>query len=282
MTSATRYRDRRISLLTQHGKERVMAPLFADLLGAQLELATGLDTDTFGTFTRDVARQGNQLEAARKKALAGMELLGVDCGVASEGSFGAGVLGIFPTNLELVILVDSKEDFEVVGRAEGPPHHLHQQIASYDALEEFARSASFPEHGLVLRPDNDRDPRIRKGIRDWPALRAAFDEVCSDSTTSTVFVESDLRAHMNPTRMGVIRRATENLIERMRSECPRCASPGFWAVERIPGLPCRDCGAPTDETRAVRWACIRGDHFETRSVLNDGFAEPFRCPQCNP
>ena len=73
----------RFSILTQHGKEREMAPLFAGGLDVRLELAMGFDTDSFGSFTREVARQGNQLEAARAKATKGMELLALDFGIAS-------------------------------------------------------------------------------------------------------------------------------------------------------------------------------------------------------
>ena len=94
------YAGARFSILTQHGKEREMAPLFADGLDVRLELAMGFDTDSFGSFTREVARQGNQLEAARAKATKGMELLALDFGIASEGSFHPGSFGLYPSNLE--------------------------------------------------------------------------------------------------------------------------------------------------------------------------------------
>lgn len=260
----------------------MVAPLFADLLGVRVELATGFDTDTLGTFTRDVVRQGSQLEAARKKARKGMELLGLDLGIASEGSFGPDAFGLFPSNFELVIFIDRSRNLEVVGRAEGPAHHLHERVATREALDAFARETDFPAHGLVVRPDDQNDPRIRKGLVDWPALHAAFDEALAASRSSVVFVESELRAHFNPTRMGTIRLATENLINRIRSECPRCRRPGFWAVERIAGLPCRDCSSPTDEARAERWGCVTADHFELREVNAGRFADPSRCPLCNP
>lgn len=276
------YRGRRIALLTQHGKERVIRPLFADLLSAEVELATGFDTDAFGTFTRDVVRDGDQLEAARKKAEKGMDLLGLECGLASEGAFGADALSFFSSNLELVVLVDRERDLEIVGRAVGPPHQFHARITTHDALVAFAERASFPGHGLVLRPDGESDSRIVKGLADAAGLRAAFDEALAQSSSGAVFVESDLRAHMNPTRREVIARATKDLIQRIQSPCPRCASPGFWAVERIAGLPCEECSSPTSETRAVRWGCVRGDHFETRDVVTGRLADPLRCPLCNP
>lgn len=276
------YRNERFSLLTQHGKERIMAPLFAEAFGVALELASGFDTDLLGTFTRDIARQGDQLEAARRKAEKGMELLDVQCGVASEGAFGPDPFGLFPWNVELVVLVDRVRSIELVGRAQGAAHHLHEQVATHDALDAFARRAGFPEHGLVVRPDGQNDLRIRKGIVEWLLLHAAFEEALSQSRSGAVFVESDLRAHMNPTRMEMIRKATANLIERMNSACPGCGTPGFWLVERIAGLPCRDCGLPTDETSAERWSCVAADYSETRDLSAGRFADPYRCGTCNP
>ncbi len=284
MTAGPRgpYAFARFSILTQHGKEREMAPLFADALDVRLELATGFDTDSLGSFTREISRQGNQLEAARTKAKKGMDLLALDFGIASEGSFHTGAFGLFASNLELVVLVDRRHGLEIVGRAEGPSHHFHDRVTTRDDLEVFAQKAGFPVHGLSVRPEHDCDPRVQKGLNDWPALHAAFGQALAESASSVVWVESDLRAHMNPTRMATIRRATENLIRRILSECPRCESPGFWAVERIAGLPCRDCKGATFEGQAERWACVRCDHFELRDLNAGLLADPARCPSCNP
>jgi len=276
------YRGRRFSLLTQHGKERILAPLFAQSLAVDLEVATGFDTDSLGTFTRNIARQGDQLQAARRKAEVGMDILGLQCGVASEGAFGPDPFGFFPWNVELVLLVDRVRGIEIVGRAHGPAHHLHDQVVTRDSLDSFARRAGFPEHGLVVRPDGENDPRIVKGLAQWPKLHAAFEEALAQSTSGTVFVESDLRAHMNPTRMEMIGKATANLIERMKSECPQCGAPGFWLVERIAGLPCRYCDMPTDEACAERWSCVAADHTEVRDVSAGRLGDPSRCGTCNP
>jgi len=276
------YRGGRFSLLTQHGKESVVTPLFREMLDATVELTTGFDTDTLGTFTRDVARLGNQLEAARTKANKGMELLGLPCGIASEGSFGPDPFGLFAWNVELMILVDRPRGIEIVGLAQGPAQDHHGRVSTLEALESFARGARFPDHGLVVRPDDDRDPRVRKGLTDWPALHEAFEQALAQSQNATVFIESDLRAHMNPTRMAVIRQAAENLIQRMRSECPSCSLPGYWRVERILGLPCRDCGSPTNEARAERWRCVAGDHQEVRELSPGALGDPVRCNDCNP
>ena len=41
-----------------HGKERAIAPVLARFLGLKVEVAPGLDTDAFGTFSREAARTG--------------------------------------------------------------------------------------------------------------------------------------------------------------------------------------------------------------------------------
>lgn len=276
------YSGARASLMTQHRKELVMQPPFLDRLGVQLEVARGFDTDTLGTFTRDVARLGSQIDAARKKAEKGMDLLGTPYGVASEGSFGPSPYGMFPWDFEIVVFLDRLRGIEIVGRAQGPAHHVHEYVGSRDQLEEFARKAGFPEHGLTLRPNDERDSALKKGIADWDSLYADFDEALAVSRTKTVFAETDFRAHMNPTRMKLIFAATADLIARIESACPHCETPGFWLVERIGGLPCDDCLSPTNEVRAERWACVTGDYEETRDVGANRRASPARCSLCNP
>lgn len=282
MTAHGPYRGTRVSLLTQHGKEQVMAPLLSEALGAEVELATGFDTDTLGTFTREIPRPGLQLATARAKAEKGMEILGLDCGLASEGAFGPDPYGLFVQNLELVVWVDRSRGIEVVGRAQAPGHHLHARVTDRAALDAFAHKAGFPTHGLVVRPDHEDDPRMAKGLTTPGALHQAFDEALAASHSRAVWVESDLRAHMNPTRMGVIRAATADLVARLQSHCPKCDLPGFWKVERLPGRPCSVCGSPTAVARAERWACATGAHSETRDLDVGVLADPSRCDLCNP
>lgn len=75
--AAGAYSGRRITLLTQHGKERVIAPVLDAVPGCGVERMSGFDTDTLGTFTRDIPRAGTQIEVARRKARIGMELSGL-------------------------------------------------------------------------------------------------------------------------------------------------------------------------------------------------------------
>ena len=58
------YRKRKISLLTNHGKELIIAPVLERALGCQVEQVQGCDTDQFGSLDRITLRQGTQLQTA--------------------------------------------------------------------------------------------------------------------------------------------------------------------------------------------------------------------------
>jgi hypothetical protein len=274
---------RPIALLTQHGKEAVLAPLLEPVLGGAIVRVGGYDTDRLGTFTREIPRAGTQLAAARSKARLGMELSGLRRGLGSEGAFGTDpMLGLLPWNIEMLVYLEPERGLELVGVAEGPSDAIQRTVDDWAALEGLARAAGFPQHGLVLRPDDADDPRIRKEAADWPSLQAAFAAAMGEAADGRVFVESDLRAHRNPARQARIREAAENLAARYASVCPACASPGFWQVERIPGLPCADCGAPTREAIASELGCAACGHREQRPLTAARVADPGRCDVCNP
>ncbi len=74
------FAGRTLVLGTKHKKEKVIAPILERELGVRVIVPDNFDTDQFGTFTREIARAGNQLEAARRKATAAMDLLGADFG----------------------------------------------------------------------------------------------------------------------------------------------------------------------------------------------------------
>lgn len=276
------YADATFMLLTQHGKERALGPVLEQGLGARVELVGGFDTDSLGTFTRDVPRAGNQREAARRKAQIAIERSGGRLGLGSEGAFNPGPFGIGSWDVEIVLCLDAERGIEVVGTAHGPGLHAYDTVTDLDALAEFADRAGFPDHALVMRPGEPDDPRTRKGIRSHDQLRAAFDEMRRMSASGAVFVESDLRAHMHPTRMALIADAGADLVRRLSTMCPACGLPGFGASQSLPGLPCSACGTPTDEPRADLYACVACECSEERARPGPVTANPGHCPYCNP
>jgi hypothetical protein len=283
MSSSARYAGRQVALLTQHGKERVLAPVLEPALGCTIALVTGFDTDALGTFTRDKPRLGTQIEAARAKARKGMDLSGSPLGLASEGSFGPDPFtGLFEWNVEMLVWIDDELGIEVVGMAQGPAHSSHLQTGDWSAVEAFATGVGFPAFQLVLRPDGADDPRIRKDLSDWPGLKDAFQACLAQSANGQVFVEQDLRAFANPGRMQYIAQAAGDLAQRLRSHCPACEAPGFWISERRPGLPCAACGRPTSSAFGEVWSCTRCAHRDERVRSDRRLAEARHCAHCNP
>lgn len=280
------YAGERVALLTQHGKERVIGPVLEPALGCRIECVTGYDTDLLGTFTREIPRVGTQLEAARKKALLGMGLVGLPLGLASEGSFGPGsFLGVFALNVELLIWIDQERGLEVVGSAQGKADFFHVLTADWPQAQAqaqaFALRCGFPEQQLVVRPTGENDPRIRKAISTGAALEAAFFWARQLSQGGQVFLETDMRASSNPTRMENIRLAAEDLLGKLSSLCPSCGAPGFWIVERLAGVPCLECGAATRDIRADIHGCLKCAHRFTQE--RDWHpADAGRCDHCNP
>jgi hypothetical protein len=270
----------RVALLTQHGKERVLSPALLSGVGAMVEVVCGFDTDRLGTFTRDVGRRDSQLETARQKARIAIELSGHAVGLGSEGAFIPSPWGIGSWNVELVALIDTRLGIEVVGMAHGPARHVHGTARSIAELKDIAMRAGFPEHGLVTRPDGPEAPGAVKGIVSWPSLRSAFRSARDASPDGTVFVESDLRAHFNPTRMGMIARAGADLAARLATPCPACGIAGFGWLESVTGQPCSACGTATEQVRADIHACVRCPYREERPY--HGAASPAHCPWCNP
>lgn len=277
------YRGKKVALLTQHGKEQVIGEALDLALGCRVERVAGYDTDKLGTFSRDIPRDGTQLEAARKKARIGMELARLPLGIASEGSFGPDpYTGMFSWNVEVLVWIDNEQGIEIIATSQGKTNLAHTLVTCWEEVEVFAKKAGFPEHYLIIRPQGQNDPRIRKGIASWDDLRAAFVWAQSLSGNGVAFVETDMRAHANPTRMEIIRLASQELAKKLSSLCPVCRTPGFWIVEQIRGLPCKRCGTPTRSIREDIYGCVKCSHQVPVRRSEAAYADPGHCDICNP
>lgn len=280
--SQSDYSGQRVALLTQHGKETPLGEVLSQRLNCQLEHVTGYDTDQLGTFTRDVARSGSQLDAARAKARIGMALSSLPIGLASEGSFGPDPFSfMLPHNLELLVWIDDRLGIEIVATASGRTNFSHRTVKHWEDAESFAKTAGFPEHYLIVRPGDEQHPEFRKGLSNWDSLRDAVNWALATSPDCQAFIETDMRAFANPTRMQNIRGAAKTLIQKLQSLCPACGAPGFAKSGVIRGLPCEDCGQPTEEAKADIHRCVRCK-YQTVTVRETGFAAAGKCGYCNP
>jgi hypothetical protein len=272
----------------------ILRPLF---LAAGFELSVApVDTDQFGTFSGDVERQGTIRETLRKKIAAARAFSGASKGprpryfLASEGSFGPHPLfGLLPTDLESLLLYDPKLDYEIYAEhLDEKPVHSRLTLTRADfegpaftaRLTEFLEGVKFPSHAVMVQ-----NGPIFKGLTSRTLVdKAISDLFLGDSAAQAqVVISSDLRAHMNPTRQSAILRAGEQLLQKLKSLCPKCQAPGFSIVRGVPGLPCQQCGTESAEARAVIWECPRCFHFEERT-RPDGLTTlgPEFCEWCHP
>ncbi len=295
------YAGARIALATMHGKAEALAPAFA-ALGAALVAAESIDTDALGTFSGEVPRTQPPLETAVAKARLAMRATGLPLGIATEGSFGPDpVIGLVPLHREIIVLVDDRRGTVVSEqlhshetnyagrwlsakevRADGAPADAADGAGGIDDTQ--LRRWGFPEHALIVRSEPfGPGAAVRKGIVDRAALERAIGDCLAASSEGRVRVETDMRAHLNPTRMRNIALLAERLVERLRRQCPQCEAPGFGKQDVVLGLPCGGCGAATSSVLAEVYGC-QACGYRQEQPRSDGrtHADPTYCDLCNP
>ena len=268
-----------------HGKESIIAPLLKKEFDMTPVLEESLNTDKYGTFTGEIKRYGNQLEAAQKKAYAAMSLAGVDIAIASEGSFGSHPsIPFIQSNLELILLVDKKNNLEILG------HHRTEEtnmdgryVNSVDEALDFINKIGFPEHGVIVRRSKDGKYGIHKNIKTQEDLVDRVTKMLNSIFIKKVYLETDMRAHKNPTRMRSIEKAMLDLIKNMKSLCPQCETPGFVITDIKKGLRCSSCLSPTGLPINEIFVCKKCAYTYTKPITIYGeTADPMYCDYCNP
>lgn len=273
----------RAALGTKHHKEQVIAPLFLKELGLTVEVPANFDSDAFGTFTLEIPRLGTQKETAVTKARAAMAALGLNVGIASEGAFGFHPLIPFGTaSIEMVVFVDDTHNLEIFGfHVAAAPYVQSAEVSSLAEVLAFAEGIDFPAHGIVLRPAQKKYQGMVKGIVTHKELEAAAATLLS--AHKTIWLETDLQAHMNASRMKNIEHATRDLIENIKRQCPACKVSGFHKTGSKPGLPCETCSRPTDLPVADLYICNGCGYQHEAEISNSKkTASASNCDYCNP
>lgn len=274
-------------LTTKHAKSVAIVPPFWEKLEASV-LEYVVDTDQLGTFSGEVEREGSALECARRKCELSLERLGdkVEFALASEGSFGPHpFIPFLPCDHEILYFIDRRHGFHLhVSHLSEKTNYRAEAVDSLEALQKLAEQAHFPSHALILRP-NGRETKapIFKGVDTQSTLEAAFRECIKNAPDGKVWVETDMRAQFNPSRMEVIRALAEKLADRLATHCPKCITPGWGKVRVEKGLECSWCGLETELVRSEISGCTKCDYEELRGRA-DGLmqAEPNDCGICNP
>jgi hypothetical protein len=284
------YVGRLIAMASLHGKQRILARPLRHGLGLTLCHASSVDTDRFGRFSGEQPRRDDAPTTCQRKAEAALEALGLDLGIASEGSFGPHpVMPLLPVGQEWMTFVDRRDGLVI-------RDHLVSHATNYSAcrgvdpasIAGWLRQVGFPRHCLMVRPHHHGPAAstsgwLAKGIGDPQALELLMAEAVRRSPLRQAWLETDMRAHCNPTRQVAIRRLAFRLVRRVACACPSCHAPGWGLVETIPGLPCSGCGLATAVVEREVMGCSVCSH---RLVCprRDGrkTAEPMHCDYCNP
>jgi hypothetical protein len=270
-----------------HVKNLAIEPAMRIRLGAELIVPAGIDTDALGTFSGEIPRNGTMREVAIAKARMGMVATGLRLGLASEGTYGPHPsIPFAAAGTELLVLVDDELGVVVAeSLIDETPVFSQATGASPDDVEQFLGLIAFPLHAVIVGPNEPGNTRGLpvKGIREREALDRAMKAAAAGSPDGLARVQTDMRAHMNPTRMATLGRLANKLADRLKVSCPACAAPGCGVTGVVNGLPCGWCEEPTSLVREQIFGCVRCEWREARP-RPDGLtlAGPESCLHCNP
>ncbi len=277
------FKNRELVIATKHKKEEVIAPILETCLGVKCIIPKNIDTDILGTFTGEVDRVDSPLEAARKKCELAMTLTNCDLAVASEGSFGAHPsIPFVHANDEILILIDKKNKLEIIARELSTNTNFDgTEITSEKELVEFINKAKFPSHKVIIRKEKEHIEDIYKNLKTLDGLKKTFEYIFLKHKKA--YVETDMRAMNNPTRMAIIKLATQKLADKIKSCCLKCNTPGFSITGVELGLPCNNCGFPTKSPLFHLYSCIKCQYKSRIMYPNKKETEEAMfCDLCNP
>jgi hypothetical protein len=271
-----------VVIATRHAKAKAIRPAFRRL-GLSVQTVRA-DTDALGTFSGEVERKGGALECALEKCRLAHASSGEPYCIGSEGSFGPHPhLPFAASDFEVLAFTDFSRGYSVHEQViVFETNFAFEDIGTAKALKIFAERTRFPSHALMMR-SLGQGSEIIKGIRHWQLLYATYERLVALSPTGQVRVETDMRAHVNPTRMRVIRSLARRLASRLANVCAECGAAGYGLIDTKPGLPCSWCGRPTKMiAREIHGCAVCGQRsYEPR---RDGLkqADPAHCDYCNP
>ncbi|RAR70036.1 DUF6671 family protein [Flavobacterium aciduliphilum] len=277
------FEGRKLLIATKHQKERVIAPIFEEALQVECFVSTKFDTDTLGTFSGEIERKDSALETLRKKCVLAMQANNCDLAIASEGSFGMHPIIMFATaDDEMMIFMDSKNQIEVIVREISMDTNFDAtELKTKEDLMAFVEKVNFPSHGVILKSSKEKYKALFKGINTKENLLKHFNHLISNY--GSAYVETDMRAHYNPTRMKLIEIVAQKLLKTILHQCPNCQHPGFSVSRVNKGLPCELCHAPTQSTLSFTYQCKKCSFEQVDLYPHQKTKEdPTYCNFCNP
>jgi hypothetical protein len=284
------YYQQLFSIATMHRKETVIRPLIESSFSAKITVPD-INTDSLGTFCGKNKRRSSPLETAIQKARLGMKADNSLLCISNEGSFITDPLfGLGIINHEIMVLVDDINGIiikdELLSRQTNYSRTIiNSQNLDSNAIIAFMKNGLIGSHGAIAYIENMQDEKAMiKDIVSYQDILTAINHLKNLYKVELIVLETDMRAHKNPTRMDIINSLAQKLIERMKKRCNLCKLPGFGLKKSIYGLPCRWCKSSTDSLKEELYGCAGCDYSELRLPEKNPryFAEPVECANCNP
>jgi hypothetical protein len=286
------YAKRTAVFATQHGKEKIFKRPVWHGLGLQLITPDDIDTDQLGTFSGDIPRKASMKDTVLAKAKLGMELTNNTLAFANEGSFNPHPQAPFiACDFEIAVFVDSEKNIAVYEQIM-TTHTNHAQLELSNQPNErqlmetelmsFLKRIGFPQHAVIVKTNIENKVLIYKGIQDYQTLLDTIAICGSQAIDAKIQLETDMRAHLNPHRQQALRKLAFKLVRRLQKTCPACATIGWGSVDVVRGLPCMECGAPTQLIQHEILSCVSCTHRLIQNIPNIEMADPQFCDYCNP
>jgi len=279
------YHNKKASIATIHQKDLAIGPILKRYIGLDVVSADSFNTDLLGTFTGETERNEDMLETARTKARQAILISNSDIGIGSEGSFGPHpFLPFAASGFELLLLINKSDGNEIFVSHRFNTNYNSITAHNHDDIADFLKITGFPEHALIVKPEKSSDKNmVVKGINDLALLNNAIEFLSKYSETGRVIIQTDMRAHQNPTRMKTLSYLAKKLAIRLSRLCPECHEPGFGMSDVERGLPCEECLLPTQRIIAQIYSCRLCGFKQKRHQRNTSArASSVWCQLCNP
>jgi phage FluMu protein Com len=263
-----------VSLLTKHGKQNIIAPIFSHAFSTTIVHTDKFDTDSLGSFDHKILRRLSPVECALKKAYLSCELSDCQQGLGSEGIINS-MFGIGVVDEEFIAFVDTVNKIEIIAYAK-KAITLNLIEAKYP--EDLARQLS----DFTSQSDNKQKWLLQQG-NDW-IKGLSSNELLSHISYWPAKIEPDFRAMNCPQRQEVIALATHDLVQRLTAHCPKCKMINFVPKTKSEGLEylsCELCSLPTTKSLAPTRCCDQCG-FTEKNTHESIAASAFYCSFCNP
>lgn len=272
------YQDQSIVVAVRNDEDVVMTPLLSKSLGMNCKVGMG----TTILSEDEVYPESELIEVARRKCYAAMEKFNIDLSIASAAAF-IHDEKIYNSYLhkELMLFCDRARGMEMsVTEITSQTNYTSVELTNVKQLQEFTETCGFPEHALNVVVVNGKT-EIMRGLNNWKHLALNFNKAIKEKGIAQVY--TDMRAANNPSRMKVIRSLTYKLIEKIKTACPQCQSPGFTVTQVKKGLPCEVCKRPTQSDLIHECTCTTcGYSREKKYPKGKRLENPLYCLHCNP